>query len=172
MYSQIDSKLVIKYLINLKEKSGLTYETIAEASKIPESTVKKLFSGKVESPGLDTVLPIMHVLGGSFEEITGKSKDEVKEFSIASIKEMYEFQLEEQRKTNEAHINNIRTHYEQHREDVTKNYEMRLADKCEIIKEKTLQVRLWRILAAVGYAILIGLLILEVTNPSLGWIKF
>ena len=41
---------------------------------------------------IDSNLPIMFVLGGSFEEITGKSKDEVKEFSINSIKEMYEFQ--------------------------------------------------------------------------------
>ena len=179
MYTHIDSKIVIKYLVTLKEKSGLTYETIAEASGIPESTVKKLFSGKVENPGLDTILPIMNVLGGSFEEITGKNKDEVKEFSIASIKEMYEFQLEEQRKTEEAHIANIRAHYEQHREDVTKNYEMRLADKREIIEEKDEHIKtlkkenlISKILAAVGYGILIVLLILEVTNPNLGWIKF
>ena len=37
MYTQIDSKIVIKYLVTLKEKSGLTYEAIAEASRIPES---------------------------------------------------------------------------------------------------------------------------------------
>ena len=179
MYTQIDSKIVIKYLVTLKEKSGLTYEAIAEASRIPESTVKKLFSGKVENPGLDTILPIMFVLGGSFEEITGKSKDEVKEFSINSIKEMYEFQLAEHRKTEEAHINNIRAHYEQHREDVTKNYEMRLADKREILKEKDEHIKtlkkenlISKILAGVGYAILIGLLILEVSNPTLGWIQF
>ena len=179
MYTRIDSKIVIKYLVTLKEKSGLTYEAIAEASGIPESTVKKLFSGKVENPGLDTILPIMFVLGGSFEEITGKSKDEIKEFSIGSIKEMYEFQLAEHRKTEEAHINNIRAHYGQHREDVTKNYEMRLADKREILKEKDEHIKtlkkenlISKILAGVGYAILIGLLILEVSNPTLGWIQF
>ena len=179
MYTQIDSKIVIKYLVTLKEKSGLTYEAIAEASRIPESTVKKLFSGKVENPGLDTILPIMFVLGGSFEEITGKSKDEVKEFSISSIKEMYEFQLAEHRKTEEAHINNIRSHYEQHRQDSIENYEKRLADKREIIKEKDEHIKtlkkenlISKILAGVGYAILIGLLILEVSNPSLGWIQF
>ena len=172
MYTQIDSKIIIKYLIALKEKSGLTYEAIAEASGIPESTIKKLFSGKVENPGLDTILPVMYVLGGSFEEITGKNKDEIKEFSISSIKEMYEFQLAEMAKMNEVHIENIRAHYEQHREDVTNNYEMRLADKRELIKEKNSQLRLWRILAGVGYAILIGLLILEVSNPNLGWLRY
>ena len=179
MYTQIDSKIVVKYLMTLKEKSGLTYEAIAEASGIPESTIKKLFSGKVENPGVDTILPIMYVLGGSFEEISGRGKDEVKEFSISSIKEMYEFQLAEHRKTEEAHIANIRQHYEQHREDVTNNYEMRLADKREIIKEKDEHIKtlkkenlISKVLAGIGYAVLIVLLILEVTNPSLGWIKF
>ena len=172
MYTQIDSKIVIKYLITLKEKSSLTYESIAEASGIPESTIKKLFSGKVENPGLDTILPLMYVLGGSFEEITGKSEDEVKEFSISSIKEMYEFQLSEQRKIEEAHINNIRTHYEQHREDTITNYE-------RLLSEKDAQSKFFKKLAfisfgiaCVGFAILIGLLILEVSNPNLGWIKF
>ena len=60
MFTQIDSKIIIKYLIALKEKRGLTYEAIAEASGIPESTIKKLFSWKVENPGLDTILPIMY----------------------------------------------------------------------------------------------------------------
>lgn len=179
MYTQIDSKIIIKYLVNLKEKSGLTYEAIAEASGIPESTVKKLLSGKVDNPGLDTILPIMYVLGGSFEEITGKSKDEIKEFSIGSIKEMYEFQLAEMAKMNEVHIENIRAHYEQHREDVTNNYEMRLADKRGIIKEKDEHIKtlkkenlISKVLAGVGYGVLIILLILEVANPNLGWLRF
>jgi hypothetical protein len=85
---------------------------------------------------------------------------------------MYEFQLAEYKATEEAHINNIRAHYEQHRDDVTRNYEMRLEDKREIIKEKNKQLRLWQILACVGFGILIILLMLEVSNPNLGWIKF
>ena len=85
---------------------------------------------------------------------------------------MYEFQLAEFKTTNEAHINNIRSHYEQHRDDVTRNYEKRLEDKREIIKEKDKQITFFKIIAAIGYAILIGLLIAEVMNPSLGWIKF
>ena len=46
------------------------------------------------------------------------------------------------------------------------------AIKREIIKEKDSLLRLWRILAGIGYGILIVLLILEVTNPSLGWVRF
>lgn len=169
----MDPHLVANYLTKLKEKTGLTYETIAEMTDLSESTVKNLFTGKSEDPRLNTVAPVIYALNGSVDEMfTGRTKESLQEISMASIKEMYEFQLAEMAKMNELHIGNIRAHYEQHREDVTQNYEMRLADKHEILKEKTMQVRLWRILAVIGYGVLIGLLILEVTNPNLGWIKF
>ena len=162
----MDAKLVANYLLALKEKSGLTYEAIAEKSGVSEATIKNLFSGKSEDPRVSTVAPVIYVMGGSLDEAyTGKSKDTVKEISINSIKEMYEFQLAEQRKIEEAHINNIRAHYEQHREDTISNFE-------RLLKEKDKQIAFFKILACVGLVILVGLLILEVTNPNLGWLRF
>ena len=162
----MDAKLVAKYVMSLKEKSGLTYEAIAEKSQRSESTIKNLCSGKTENPGLDTIAPIIYAVGGSLDEMySGKSKDEVKEISINSIKEMYEFQLSERAKAEESHINNIRAHYEQHRQDTISNYE-------RLIEEKNKQINFFKLLACIGLGILIGLLILEVTNPNLGWIQF
>ena len=162
----MDARLVAKYVAMLKEKSGLTYEAIAEKSGRSEATVKNLCLGKTEDPRLDTVAPVIYAMGGSIDEMyTGKSKDAVKEISIASIKEMYEFQLAEHRKTEEEHIANIRAHYEQHREDTISSYE-------RLIKEKNNQIAFFKFVACIGLCILIGLLILEVSNPSLGWIKF
>lgn len=162
----MDAFLVAKYLTSLKNKSGLTYEAIAEKSQRSLSTVKNLCSGKTEDPRLDTVAPVIYALGGSIDEMyTGKSKDEIKEFSISSIKEIYEQQLTEMVKINENHINNIRAHYEQHREDFKESFERLLKEKCN-------EAKLFKILAGVGFAILIGLLILEVSNPDLGWVRF
>ena len=176
----MDARLVANYLTRLKGKSGLTYEAIAEKSKRSESTVKNLLSGKTEDPRLDTVAPVIYAMGGSIDEMyTGNSKDAVKEISINSIKEIYEQQLLEVAKTSEIHINNIRAHYEQHRQDVTENYEKRLADKREIIEQqnkhqKTIERELltYKILFFVFIAVLVGLLILEVMNPDLGWLRF
>jgi transcriptional regulator with XRE-family HTH domain len=169
----MDAKIVANYLTKLKEKTGLTFEAIAEQSGLSLTTVKNLFSGKSEDPRLNTVAPVTHVLNGSVDEMyTGKSKDTLKEISLNSIKEMYEFQLSEYKATTEAHIANIRAHYEQHRDDVTENYEHRLADKNEIIKEKDKQLNFFKILACGVLAVLVGLLILEVANPSLGWLRF
>lgn len=162
----MDAFLVAKYLNTLKNKSGLTYEAIAEKSQRSLSTVKNLCSGKTEDPRLDTVAPVIYALGGSIDEMyTGKSKDEIKEISISSIKEIYEQQLTEMAKINETHINNIRAHYEQHREDFKESYE-------RLIKDKKNEATLFKILAGIGFAILIGLLILEVSNPNLGWIRY
>lgn len=169
----MDAKLVAKYLTALKEKSGLTYEAIAEKCGMSEATIKNLFTNKTENPRLDTVAPPVYVLGGSIDEmLTGKSKDEVKAFSISSIKEIYEQQLLDISKNHEAHVNNIRSHYEQHIEDLKENFEKRLADKSEIIKEKSNHANFFKILACVGLSILVALLIIEVMHPDLGWIRY
>ena len=176
----MDAKLVAKYLTALKEKSGLTYEAIAEKSQRSESTVKNLCSGKTEDPRLDTVAPVIYAMGGSIDEMyTGKSKDKVKEFSIESLKELYEFQLAEYKATEEMHISNIRAHYEQHRQDSIDNYEKRLADKREIIEEKDKRIKTLEknnlstmIFSWVCVFILIAILVAELMNPNLGWLRF
>ncbi len=177
----MDAKLVANYLTALKEKSGLTYEIIAEKSKRSESTVKNLCSGKTEDPRLDTVAPVVYAMGGSIDEMynPNNSKDEVKAISIASIKEIYEQQLSELTKMYETHINNIRTHYEQHRQDYKENVEKRFVDKREIIaqqeehiktlKKENLTSKIFTIICVV---VLVGLLIAEVMNPSLGWLRY
>lgn len=176
----MDARLVSNYLSILKEKTGLTYETIAEKSGRSLSTVKNLCSGKTEDPRLDTVAPVIYAMGGSIDEMyTGKSKDAVKEISIASIKEIYEYQLSEVTQMSETHINNIRAHYEQHRQDFKDNVEHRLADKREIIAQQEEHIKTLKkenlqskIFCFISLAILICLLIAEVMNPNLGWIKF
>ena len=177
----IDAKLVANYLATLKEKTGLTYEAIAEISNRSESTVKNLFAGKSDNPGIDTVAPVIYAMGGSIDEMynPGKSKDTMKEISIASIKEIYEYQLSETVKMSETHINNIRAHYEQHRQDSIENYEKRLADKREIIEEKEQHIKslkkemLYSRIFSLGcIGILVALLIAEVMNPNLGWFRF
>ena len=177
----MDARLVAKYLTALKEKSGLTIEAIAEKSHRSESTVKNLCSGKTEDPRLDTVAPVVYAMGGSIDEMynPNKTKDEVKPISITSIKEIYEQQLLELSRINEAHINNIRTHYEQHRQDFKENGEKRLADKREIIaqqeehiktlKKENLTSKIFTIICVV---VLVGLLIAELMNPNLGWLRY
>ena len=175
------AELVAQYLSALKEKRKLTYEAIAEISQRSESTVKNLCLGKSEDPRIDTVAPVVYALGGSLDEMLnpGKSKDDLKEVSVASLKEIYEYQIAEMNKTNEAHINNIRAHYEQHRQDYKENIEKRFGDKIELLQAKEEYIKaLKKIIFVLGFSmalclfILIGLLIAEVMNPNLGWLRY
>ena len=144
----MDASLVAKYLTELKEKSGLTYEAIAKKSGTSPQTVKNLCLGKSDDPRIKTVAPVTYALDGSIDEmITGKR-----------IENSYN---------------------EQHHQETIKHYEIRLADKDKIIEQQekhntTLvkENRSSKILAWICVAVLVGILILEVSNPNLGWIRF
>lgn len=170
-----------QYLNEKRLQAGLTYEAIATISNTPESTVKNLCTGKTKNPQLETIIPIMEAVGGSYDEMLHpeKTKDEMKETSVLALKDIYEYQLSEIRKTNEEHINNIRAHYEQHHEDLKDNYERRLADKRDLIESykehiKTLQKEflISKIALGICVVVFIGVLIAELLNPNLGWFRY
>ena len=168
----LDENFIAKYLTRIIKETGNTYESIAEKCNVSESTVKNICHSKTVNPGILNVAPIVYAANGSLDEMCGKTKEDIDEKTKNLIKEMSEFQFAEYRKTEEAHICNMRTHYEQHRDDTITNYE-------RLLSEKENQVKLFRritaisfAIACVGFAILIGLLILEVSNPNLGWIQF
>jgi transcriptional regulator with XRE-family HTH domain len=169
------------YLNEKRVQAGLTFEAVATISNRPESTVKNLCTGKTEDPRLETVIPVMKAVGGSFDEMLfpEKTKDEVKEASMLALKDIYEYQLSVVKETNEAHIHNIRSHYEQHHEDLKENYERRLADKRDLIhsykehigtleKEyRNSKIALW-----ICVVVFITFLIAELMNPNLGWFRY
>lgn len=162
------------YLNEKRVQAGLTYEAVATLSNRPESTVKNLCTGKTEDPRLETVIPVMKAVGGSFDEMLypDKNKDEIKETSVLALKDIYEFQLSAVKETQEAHIHNIRSHYEQHHEDLKENYEKRLSDKRELIK--TLQTANTYKNIAIGLlvGIFIVLFIMELMHPEHGWLRY
>lgn len=168
----LDEKFIAKYLTTIIKETGNTYESVSQKCNIAESTVKNICSGKTENPGIITVARMTYAVNGSLDEMCGKTKEDIDEKTKNLIKEMSEFQFAEYRKTEEAHICNMRTHYEQHRDDTITNFERLLAEKdCQTKFFKKLAFVCF-IIACVGFSILIGLLILEVMNPDLGWIKF
>lgn len=59
----------LDYLIKLKNISGLTIDQIASVSGVPESTVKRIFSGKTDNPYFQTIIDIVKSLDGSIDEM-------------------------------------------------------------------------------------------------------
>ncbi len=175
------TEILAKYLNAKRVEKGLTHEAIAKVSKVPESTVKNLCTGKTENPQMETVIPVMEAVGGSFDEMLHpeKHKGETSDTSVLALKDIYEYQIATLKKTNEEHIANIRAHYEQHREDVKENYERRLADKREIIdsyKEHIATLKKEYLISKIALVacvvVFIAVLIAELANPNLGWFRY
>lgn len=175
------AELVAEYLSQLRLKTGLTYESIAEKSDRSVSTVKKLCNGQTEDPRLDTVAPIVYAMGGSIDEMYNpeKNKDEIKETSLLALKDVYEFQIASMKETNEAHISNIRAHYGQNIEELKENhvkieehYEKRLENKDEQIKKLEKSDFNKTIIIGVLVSIFVILFIMEIMHPEHGWLRY
>ncbi len=189
------AELIAKYIDGKRSDLGLTYEALATSSNSAESTVKSLCKAKVSNPGIDTVIPVMEAVGGSWDEMLHpeKSKKEIKDAAVIAQKDLYEFQLSTLKETNEIHITNIRAHYEQHIseknasfEKIEAHYEKRLADKREVIAElekhlATVNAHLltvekekkwFRWGFVISVIVFAALCIAELAHPTKGWITW
>ena len=167
-------QLIAKYINKKRNDAGLTFGTIATQKNMSESTVKNLCYGTTDNPGIKTILPVMEAVGGSFDEMLypDKTKDEVKEASVLAMKDIYENQLNAIKESYDEQINNIRSHYEQHHQDLVDNFEKRLADKQEIIELQKAEHKTSKKVAWALGIVLFLILIAEVMNPNLGWVRW
>ena len=83
---------MIEKLRQLKKKSHMTNQQIAEKSNIPESTVARIFSGKTPNPTIATVISMTRAMGGSVADLlidedgTG-TEDELPDISEAEMQD-------------------------------------------------------------------------------------
>ena len=63
--------MIIKKLTELKAAKNMTNQKISDLSKVPLSTVNRIFSGQTENPNIQTIADIVGALGGSLDELLG-----------------------------------------------------------------------------------------------------
>jgi transcriptional regulator with XRE-family HTH domain len=83
------SNMWLDNLKELKKGSNMTLEQIAEKSKVPESTVKRVFSGKNE-PSASTLFRIVDAMGGSLDDILSDTSAVIAPAELVEIKEVAE----------------------------------------------------------------------------------
>ena len=76
-------------LKELKKRSEMTLDQIAEKSKVPESTVKRIFSGKNE-PSASTLFRVVDAMGGSLDDILSDTSAVIAPAELVEIKEAAE----------------------------------------------------------------------------------
>lgn len=74
-------------LKELKKTTGMTSKQIADATKIPESTIKRIFSGDTTDPYVTTIHRIVIALGGSLDHILADTNAVLSTESLATVKE-------------------------------------------------------------------------------------
>ena len=77
----------LENLKELKNAKGMTAKQIADATKIPESTIKRIFAGDTEDPYVSTIHRIVTVLGGSLDQILADTNAVLSTESLVEVKE-------------------------------------------------------------------------------------
>ena len=85
----------LENLKDLKKTKGMTSKQIAEATNIPESTIKRIFSGETDNPYVDTLRRIVAVLGGSLDDLFAESKIVVANTDLIEMQNKYDKLLED-----------------------------------------------------------------------------
>ena len=80
----------LENLKELKKAKGMTTRQIADATKIPESTIKRIFAGETEDPYISTIHRIVTVLGGSLDHILADTNAVLAPEKVAEVKETAE----------------------------------------------------------------------------------
>ena len=79
------------WLDNLKElrkAKGITLTQLADSTKIPESTIKRIFSGDTTDPYVTTIHRIVIALGGSLDHILADTNAVLSPETIVEVKEI------------------------------------------------------------------------------------
>lgn len=74
-------------LKELKKSKGMTFVQLANATHIPESTIKRIFSGDTDNPYVDTIRRLAIALDSSLDEIFAETKFVVATETLAEVKE-------------------------------------------------------------------------------------
>ena len=77
----------LENLKELKKAKGMTTKQIADATKIPESTIKRIFAGETDDPYVSTIHRIVTVLGGSLDHILADTNAVLSTETLAEVKE-------------------------------------------------------------------------------------
>lgn len=88
--------MVKDYLISLKNKGNFSWNDLAEMSGLPDTTIRKIFSGETADPRFETVVKLVSAMGGSLDEINGKKdEDKIEMNAVLTLKENYELRIKE-----------------------------------------------------------------------------
>ena len=136
-----------KYLSDLKEETGMSWADLSAATKLPDSTIRKIFSG-------ETISLIVSAMGGSIDTmLSGKSaKKKTPHGGIPNEETSDGF--DEVRSAYEKRLAEMQESYERYIESLKKDKSVLFAIACVLT------------------AFLVLFLVMDLTLGSVGWIRY
>ncbi len=101
--------MVRDYLVSLKNKGNFSWNDLSEMSGLPDTTIRKIFSGETADPRFETVVRLVSAMGGSLDDILGKKEEEKIEINaILALKDTYELRISEMKLSSSELISSLR----------------------------------------------------------------
>lgn len=77
-------------LKKLKDTTTETYKSISEKTKIPQTTIEKIFSGRTKDPKLFMIKEVVHCLGYTLDDLLDENENKYDKLSTVSIQDKYD----------------------------------------------------------------------------------
>lgn len=133
------------YLTRLRDETGLSWAELSAATQLPDSTIRKIFSGETADPRLETITLIVSAMGGSLDAmVSGKP---------------------EARETEMNAINLLRDSYEKRIQDI-KSASAHFTESLKKDKQKLF------IIACILTIFLMVFIVLDLALGNVGWIRY
>ena len=164
-------EIIANYVNKKRGDKGFSITELAKLANVAEGTVKNVCTAKADNPTMETMIPIMDAVDGSFDEMLHpeRYKERITDDAVVAL-------MSAIRETNGEHIHDIRTHYNEHKKDVTDKYEriidMKDAQISKLEKSNNYKTIIVFILVAIFVILFFGLFVLEMLHPQHGWIRF
>ena len=132
----------------------MSWADLSAATKLPDSTIRKIFSGETADPRLETISLIVSAMGGSIDTmLSGKSaKEKTPHGGIPNEETSDGF--DEVRSAYEIRLAEMQESYERYIESLKKDKSVLFAIACVLT------------------AFLVLFLVMDLTLGSVGWIRY
>lgn len=126
------------YILALKKAGNFTYESMAQVSLVPVSTIRNICAGKnLKNAGYLSMMKLILSMGGNPNDAVGfDKKQEIDTNSTLALKESYENQIVEINKYHEIRYNDLKAITEVRISDMTKSCDLRIEDIKQSCEER------------------------------------
>lgn len=158
----------------MKLRSGMTNQQVADKSGVPIGTVNRVMADQVQNPNFETISAIVMALGGSIDEVVGHTPTVTAPAEAAEPEKSSQPSqtvAQEQPQQKESAPDHVSS-------DLVRGYEMLLEERLKVIaaknqllEEKNQWIKRLFILCCILVAMIIGVLLFDVVNPDLGFFQ-